>query len=52
MKHTYPRAIQLVEQGLIDVKTLISHQFTLENAVLAFSLASRRDGLKIIINLL
>jgi len=51
MKHTYPRAIRLVEQGLIDVQSVISHHFTLENAVEAYSLATRREGLKIIINL-
>jgi L-iditol 2-dehydrogenase len=51
MKHTYPRAIQLVEQGLIDVRSIVSHHFPLEKAVDAFAVATSREGLKIIIDL-
>ena len=51
MKHTYPRAIHLVEQGLIDVRSVVSHHFPIEKAVDAFAVASRREGLKIIIDL-
>ena len=51
MKHTYPRAIQLVEQGLIDVRSIVTHHFPLEKAVDAFAVATRREGLKIIIDL-
>ena len=40
MKHTYPRAIQLVEQGTINVKALISHRFPLAEAPQAFALNS------------
>ncbi len=49
MKHTYPRAIELVSKGLIDVRSLVTHRFPLEQAVEAFRVAERREGLKIII---
>jgi L-iditol 2-dehydrogenase len=38
MKHVYPRAIQLVEQGKVDVRSLITHRFSLERATEAFTL--------------
>lgn len=45
MKHTYPRAIPMVRDGLIDVKSLITHQFSLERAAEAYQLvASYGDG--------
>jgi len=50
MKHTYPRAIQLVERGLIDVRSLVTHRFPLGRAAEAFALANRREGLKVIID--
>lgn len=50
MKFTYPRAIRLVESGRVDVRSLVTHHFPLENALEAFSVAQRRDGLKIIID--
>jgi L-iditol 2-dehydrogenase len=44
MKHTYPRAIDLVEKGLIDVKGLVSHRFQLTHLPEAFALnADYRD---------
>ncbi|HZJ24724.1 MAG TPA: zinc-binding dehydrogenase [Anaerolineales bacterium] len=51
MKHTYPRAIELVSKGLVDVRSLVTHRFPLEQASEAFRLAERREGLKIIIDL-
>lgn len=51
MKHTYPRAIELVSKGLIDVRSLVTHRFQLAQASEAFHMAERREGLKIIINL-
>lgn len=49
MKHTYPRAIALVEAGLIDVRSLVTHRFPLARISEAFALAQRREGLKVII---
>jgi len=49
MKHTYPRAIQLVERGLVDVRSLVTHRFALEDCAGAFDSASRRIGLKTIV---
>ena len=44
MKHTYPRAINLVEQKLIDVKSLVSHRFPLNQTPAAFAMnADYRD---------
>jgi L-iditol 2-dehydrogenase len=49
MKHTYPRAIALVESGLIDVRSLVTHHFPLSKVVEAFDVARRREGLKVIV---
>ncbi|MEO7191361.1 MAG: alcohol dehydrogenase catalytic domain-containing protein [Vicinamibacterales bacterium] len=44
MKHAYPRAIHLVEQGLVDVGALVSHRVPLRRAAEAFALnAAYRD---------
>jgi L-iditol 2-dehydrogenase len=51
MKHTYPRAIHLVESGLVDVRSLVTHRFPLEHAQEAFQTAARREGLKVMIEL-
>src|SRR5215207_9262083 len=50
MKHTYPRAIELVSKGLVDVRSLVTHRFPLDQAIEAFEVANRREGLKIIID--
>jgi L-iditol 2-dehydrogenase len=50
MKHTYPRAIELVSKGLVDVRSIVTHRFPLEQALEAFQAAERREGLKIIID--
>lgn len=52
MKHTYPRAIQLVTSGLVDVDDLISHHFPLEQTPEAFKLnAAYGEGIhKIIVD--
>lgn len=51
MKNTYPRAIDLVARGVVDVKSLVTHHFPLEKSQEAFQLASRREGLKTIITI-
>jgi L-iditol 2-dehydrogenase len=50
MKLTYPRAIQLVECGKVNVRSLVTHTFPIEQAAEAFAVAERREGLKVIIN--
>ncbi len=49
MKFTYPRAIQLVQSGKVDLHSLITHRFPIEKAQEAFTLAHHREGLKILI---
>jgi len=49
MKNTYPRAIRLVESGLVDVRSLVTHRFPLEKIAEAFSVAKRREGLKVMV---
>ena len=45
MKHTYRRAIRLVQTGMVDVKPLATHRFPLERIDEAFELvAGYRDG--------
>lgn len=50
MKHTYPRAIALVESGRVDVRSMVSHRFGLEEFERAFDVALRREGLKVVID--
>jgi L-iditol 2-dehydrogenase len=38
MKHCYPRAIRLAEQGRVDLRGLVSHRFPLKRAAEAFKL--------------
>ncbi|KFX98062.1 hypothetical protein V497_01801 [Pseudogymnoascus sp. VKM F-4516 (FW-969)] len=38
--NTWPRAIRLVQAGLIDMKKLVTHRYALENAVDAFETAA------------
>ena len=49
MKHTYPRAIHLVETGAVDVRSLVTHRFPLAQFDRAFDVARRREGLKVIV---
>ncbi len=45
MKHTYPRAIRLVQAGMVDVKPLATHMFPLERIAEAFEIvAAYGDG--------
>mgnify|MGYP001558177272 CR=1 FL=1 len=41
--HTYPRAIELVERGAIDLDLLVSHRFPLEKIVTAFNLVEKYE---------
>jgi threonine dehydrogenase-like Zn-dependent dehydrogenase len=45
MKSVHSRAIALVERGVVDLRTLVTHRFPLERAGEAFALmASLKDG--------
>jgi L-iditol 2-dehydrogenase len=50
MIYTYPQAIQLVEDGLIDLKTLVTRRFPLSEHEKAFQIAAQRKGLKTLID--
>ncbi len=46
MGHVYPRAIELVRRGQVDVRRLATHHFPLERAPDAFAMqAARADGI-------
>lgn len=49
MKHTYPRAIRLVESGQVGVRALVTHHFTLDDADLALACSARREGIKVVV---
>jgi L-iditol 2-dehydrogenase len=44
MKHTYSRAIRLVQTGMVDVKPLATHLFPLERIGEAFELVAGYEG--------
>jgi len=50
MKNTYPRAIDLVTRGLVDVRSLVTHRFPLEQTREAFAVAARREGIKVVVS--
>jgi L-iditol 2-dehydrogenase len=43
MKHTYPRAIRVVQRGMVDVKSLVTHTFPLERIAEAFETVAAYD---------
>ena len=43
MKHTYPRAIRLIQRGLVDVRPLATHTFPLERIAEAFEMVAAYD---------
>jgi L-iditol 2-dehydrogenase len=49
MKHAYPRAIQLVQRGMVDVRSIVTREYPLDDFHQAFSAASRWEGLKTVI---
>jgi L-iditol 2-dehydrogenase len=50
MNRVYPRAIALVESGLVDVLSLVTHRYAIAGFEAAFRTAARRDGLKVIVD--
>ena len=49
MKEMYPRTISLVDRGLVDVRSLVTYTFPLEQTQEAFQVAALRTGLKVIV---
>jgi L-iditol 2-dehydrogenase len=51
-RETYPKAIMLVSEGLIDLKPLVTHRFTLDEGKDAFEAASNPKARAIKVQLL
>lgn len=51
-RETYPKAIMLVSEGLIDLKPLVTHRYTLEQAQDAFKTASTPSARAVKVQLL
>lgn len=49
MHNAYPRAIELVRTGRVDVESLVTHRFPLAETAEAFRVAVRRTGLKVVV---
>ncbi len=49
MKNTYPRAIDLVSRGQVELASLVTGRYPLERGAEAFAAAARREGIKIVI---
>jgi L-iditol 2-dehydrogenase len=49
MKEMYPRTIALVDSGLVDVRSVVSHTFGLADVATAFATGEARTGLKVIV---
>jgi L-iditol 2-dehydrogenase len=49
MNDVYPRAIELASSGRVDLASLVSHRFGLAQAPAAFTAATQRSGLKVVV---
>lgn len=49
MGDVYPRAIDLVARGRVDLRSVVSHTFPLSRAAEAFAAAASRAGLKVVV---
>ena len=49
MKEMYPRTTQLVDRGLVDVTSVVTHSYALDEADTAFRVANDRIGLKVVV---
>jgi L-iditol 2-dehydrogenase len=49
MKFTYPRSIKLTQNNQVDVRSLITHKYPLDDVKQAFATAHRREGLKVVV---
>lgn len=50
MKDVYPRSIALVEQGLVNVRDLVTATYGLDACAEAFATAADRKGLKVVVS--
>ncbi len=51
MKNTYPRALALVEKGLVELGSLVTSRYPLEQAAQAFAEAETREGIKVVVEI-
>ncbi len=51
MGEVYPRAIDLVQRGVVDAASVISHRYPLQDVGGAFAAAAQRTGLKVVVDL-
>ncbi|WP_024288286.1 zinc-binding dehydrogenase [Cellulomonas sp. KRMCY2] len=49
MKEMYARTTQLVDRGLVDVTSVVTHTYPLDDAATAFRVADDRTGLKVVV---
>lgn len=49
MNETYARTMSLVERGTVDVASLVTHVFALDEVAQAFRTAEQRSGLKVVV---
>ena len=47
--HDFTSALKLIEHGIVDVETLISHRLPLDETATGFDTVDRREGLKVVI---
>ena len=47
--HDFTSALKLIEKGIVDVKSLISHRLSLEETQKGFEIVAKQEGLKVII---
>jgi len=50
MKHTYPRTMELVRSGRVDVRSPVTHRFPLAEVARAFDVAQKRAGIKVFLD--
>jgi L-iditol 2-dehydrogenase len=51
MKHTYPRAVALARDRVVDVESLVTDRYPLTETPAAMASANRRSGLKTVVEL-
>jgi L-iditol 2-dehydrogenase len=49
MNDVFTRTISLVEQGFVDLDSMVSNRFTLDHTADAFAIAAARTGVKVIV---